>query len=557
MVLSLEEVAKHNKKDDCWVIIHDKAYDLSDFLDEHPGGPAIILKYAGKDATTAFDPIHPGDTLKKYLAPEYHKGEVEKRKAQPKKKVIKKPSQPTPEETKSQGAGSGNGNVVDEYDVEYDEQDDKEPIPVPSSGGAAASEEVLLDEDGEPLSKEEVARLKRIENKPDLSQMYNLNDFEFVARHTMEKTAWGYYSSGCEDEISMRENHLAYHRVFFRPRVMVDVRNVDFSTTMLGTKTSVPFYVTATALGRLGHPDGEKVLTRACAREDVIQMIPTLASCSFDEIVDQATDKQTQWFQLYVNANKEITKQLVQHAEARGCKGLFITVDAPQLGRREKDMRTKEFEGVSHVQGDEDEENAVRNQGAARAISTFIDAGLNWNDLKFFKSITKLPIIIKGVQCVEDALKAAELGCQGIVLSNHGGRQLEFSPAPIEILIELMPILRARGIDQSFEVFVDGGVRRASDILKAIALGAKGVGIGRPFLYAMSTYGDNGVVRAMQILKDELEMNMRFLGVTSLDQLTPDYVDVRNFGNRFVPEDKLFREVYQPMISPPFKDAKL
>ncbi|KAG5420768.1 hypothetical protein I9W82_002649 [Candida metapsilosis] len=558
MVLALTEVAKHNTKQDCWVIIHDKAYDLSDFVDEHPGGAGIIMKYAGKDATKAFDPIHPSDTLSKYLAPKYHKGEVEKRVNQPVKKVVKKKKETT-EKKPQQSVGKSSGNVVDEFDVEYDEQDDKDPLPTPDQSSTAASdadeeEEVMLDEDGEPIPQEEVQRLKRVEKKPDLGQIYNLNDFEFVARHTMEKIAWAYYSSGCDDEITMRENHLSYQRIFFKPRVMVDVTNIDLSTTMLGTNTSAPFYVTATALGRLGHPDGEKVLTRAADKHDIIQMIPTLASCSFDEIVDQATDKQTQWFQLYVNSDKEISKKLIQHAEKRGIKGLFITVDAPQLGRREKDMRSKDVSDLSYVQGEGDD--ADRSQGAARAISSFIDTGLNWKDLKFFKSITKMPIILKGVQCVEDAILAAEHGCQGIILSNHGGRQLEFSRAPIEVLIELMPILRERGLDKNFEVYVDGGVRRATDILKAICLGAKGVGIGRPFLYAMSTYGDEGVIKAMQILKDEMIMNMRLLGVTSIDQLNEKYVDVRNFSNRFVPEDKLFRNVYQPLISPPFKDAK-
>lgn len=565
MVLALSEVAKHNTKQDCWVIIHDKAYDLSDFVDEHPGGSAIIMKYAGKDATKAFDPIHPLDTLSKYLAPKYHKGEVEKRVNQPVKKVVKKKKE-APEQKKKpqQSTAESNGNVVDEFDVEYDEQNDKDPIPMPQQNSTTddsttaneeeEEEEIMLDEDGEPIPKEEVQRLKRVENKPDIGQIYNLNDFEFVARHTMEKIAWAYYSSGCDDEITMRENHLSYQRIFFKPRVMVDVTNIDLSTSMLGTSTSAPFYVTATALGRLGHPDGEKVLTRGCAKHDIIQMIPTLASCSFDEIVDQATDKQTQWFQLYVNSNKEISKNLIQHAEKRGIKGLFITVDAPQLGRREKDMRSKDVTDLSHVQGEGDD--ADRTQGAARAISSFIDTSLNWKDLKWFKSITKMPIILKGVQCVEDAILAAEHGCQGVILSNHGGRQLEFSRAPIEVLIELMPILRERGLDKNFEVFVDGGVRRATDILKAICLGAKGVGIGRPFLYAMSTYGDDGVVKAMQILKDEMIMNMRLLGVTSIDQLNEKYVDVRNFSNRFVPEDKLFRNVYQPLISPPFKESK-
>ncbi|CAI5757141.1 unnamed protein product [Candida verbasci] len=563
MVLSSEEVAKHNKKDDLWVIIHEKAYDLTDFVDNHPGGSAIILKYAGKDATKAFDPFHPGDILSKYLKPEYHKGEVEMKKKNKKvqdkaESLAKSSGDQTAQGNKNANANANtNGsNVVDEFDVEYDEQDDKQPIPTQT-----ASEEVddeydeYDDDDDDPPTPEEIQRRKNVKNKPDLSQIYNLSDFEFVARHTMEKTAWAYYSSGCDDEITLRENHLSFQRVFFRPKVMIDVSKIDLSTSMLGTNVSYPFYITATALGKLGHPDGEKVLTRSAAKENVIQMIPTLASCSFDEIVDQATDKQTQWFQLYVNSDREITKKLVQHAESRGIKGLIITVDAPQLGRREKDMRSKNVEDLSYVQGDDDD--ADRTQGAARAISSFIDASLSWKDLKWFKSITKMPIVLKGIQRVEDAILAAEYGCQGVILSNHGGRQLEYSAPPIEILMELMPILKEKGLNKNFEVYIDGGVSRATDILKALCLGAKGVGIGRKFLYAMSTYGDEGVLKAISILRDELIMNMRFLGATSIDQLNESFVDIRSFTNRFVPEDKLFTKVYQPMDHPAFKDSKL
>ena len=183
----------------------------------------------------------------------------------------------------------------------------------------------------------EEARLERIKHMPPLENCYNLSDFEFVAKQVMKGIAWGYYSSGADDEITMRENRTAFHKIWFRPRVLVDVEKVDTACTMLGSPSALPFYVTATALGKLGHPDGETVLTRAAARHGVIQMIPTLASCSFDEIVDAADGKQTQWFQLYVNRDRGITARIVRHAEARGCKGLFITVDAPQLGRREKD----------------------------------------------------------------------------------------------------------------------------------------------------------------------------------------------------------------------------
>jgi L-lactate dehydrogenase (cytochrome) len=352
----------------------------------------------------------------------------------------------------------------------------------------------------------------------------------------MKRTAWAYYSSGADDEITLRENHSAFQRIWFRPKILVNVEKVDFSTSMLGTKVSMPIYITATALGKLGHPEGECVLTRAAKTHDIIQMIPTLASCSFDEICDAAVDGQTQWMQLYVNKDREITKRIVQHAEKRGVKGLFITVDAPQLGRREKDMRSKYDDGAAKVQTDES--SVDRSQGAARAISSFIDPSLCWDDIEFFKSITKMPIILKGVQRYEDVVKAVEYGLQGVVLSNHGGRQLDYARSGIEILVEVMDALKKRGWEKKLEVYVDGGVRRATDIIKAICLGARGVGIGRPFLYSMSAYGQDGVERAIQrtfchscrlttVLKDELEMNMRLIGARTINDLDESMVDTR------------------------------
>ncbi|KAJ2975036.1 hypothetical protein NUW58_g8473 [Xylaria curta] len=272
-------------------------------------------------------------------------------------------------------------------------------------------------------------------------------------------------------------------------------------------------------------------------------MIPTLASCSFDEIVDAARGAQVQWLQLYVNADRAITERIVRHAEARGCKGLFITVDAPQLGRREKDMRTGRRRHVA---------------GAARAISSFIDPSLAWADIPWFRSITSMPIVLKGVQRVEDVVKAAECGVQGVVLSNHGGRQLDFARSAVEVLAETMPVLRSMGLEHKLEVYVDGGVRRATDILKALCLGAKGVGIGRPFLYAMSAYGFDGVDRAMQLLRDELEMGMRLIGCTSVDQLNPSLIDTRNLGSHItgVPVDSLGHKVYDALATPAWKTPK-
>ncbi|KAK8105980.1 hypothetical protein PG999_009339 [Apiospora kogelbergensis] len=492
MPLSGVEVAKHNDKNSCWVVVHGKAYDVTDFLPEHPGGPKIILKYAGKDATEEFEPIHPPDTLDKYLDKSKHLGPVDM-------------------------------STVATVEKQYD--------------------------------PEEEARQQRIADKPALAQCYNLLDFEAVAKRTMKKGAWGYYSSAADDEITLRENHEAFHRIWFRPRVLVDVENVDISTTMLGAKVDIPFYVTATALGKLGHPEGEVVLTRAARKHNVVQMIPTLASCSFDEIMDAAEGDQVQWMQLYVNSDRAITERIVKHAEKRGCKGLFITVDAPQLGRREKDMRSKFTDQGSNVQSGQETDNS---QGAARAISSFIDPSLSWKDIPWFRSITKMPIILKGVQRVEDVLKAVTMGVDGVVLSNHGGRQLDFARSGIEVLAETMPVLRQLGLEDKIEVYIDGGVRRATDILKALCLGAKGVGIGRPFLYSMSAYGLEGVDRAMQLLKDEMEMNMRLIGCSSIDQLDPSLVDTTNIGSHTtsVPRDNLGHRVYDQLASPEWKNPR-
>ncbi|KAK8118924.1 cytochrome b2 [Apiospora kogelbergensis] len=477
MPLSGVEVAKHNDKNSCWVVVHGKAYDVTDFLPEHPGGPKIILKYAGKDATEEFEPIHPPDTLDKYLDKSKHLGPVDM-------------------------------STVATVEKQYD--------------------------------PEEEARQQRIADKPALAQCYNLLDFEAVAKRTMKKGAWGYYSSAADDEITLRENHEAFHRIWFRPRVLVDVENVDISTTMLGAKVDIPFYVTATALGKLGHPEGEVVLTRAARKHNVVQMIPTLASCSFDEIMDAAEGDQVQWMQLYVNSDRAITERIVKHAEKRGCKGLFITVDAPQLGRREKDMRSKFTDQGSNVQSGQETDNS---QGAARAISSFIDPS---------------PFVEGHSVRVEDVLKAVTMGVDGVVLSNHGGRQLDFARSGIEVLAETMPVLRQLGLEDKIEVYIDGGVRRATDILKALCLGAKGVGIGRPFLYSMSAYGLEGVDRAMQLLKDEMEMNMRLIGCSSIDQLDPSLVDTTNIGSHTtsVPRDNLGHRVYDQLASPEWKNPR-
>ncbi|KAF7792747.1 hypothetical protein EIP86_003845 [Pleurotus ostreatoroseus] len=486
-VLTGPQVAEHDSRDSCWIIVHGKVYDVTDFLDEHPGGSKIILKYAGKDATEAYEPIHPPDAITTNLPVEKHLGVID---ASTIAKVVKE------------------------------------------------------------VTEEEKKRQLAVAARPPLENVLNLHDFEIIAKAVIPEKAWAYYSSASDDEITIRENRAAYQRVWFRPRILRDVATVDWTTTILGHKSSLPVYISATALGKLGHPEGEITLTRAAAKHGVIQMIATLASCSFDDIIDAQANDQVFFLQLYVNRDREITKKYVQHAEKRGVKGLFITVDAPQLGRREKDMRMKQVDDSAGAEVQKGQK-VQKDQGVARAISSFIDPSLSWKDIPWFRSITKMPIILKGISTAEDAILAYESGVQGIVLSNHGGRQLDTCRSGIEILVEVTAALKKRGYypDPKFEIYVDGGVRRASDVLKALALGAKAVGVGRAFLYSFCAYGEEGVERAIQIFRDEFEMNMRLLGARTIDDLVPEMVDASALNQHIVPvpTDHLFEQTYQPL----------
>ncbi|KAJ3273254.1 hypothetical protein HDV01_004612 [Terramyces sp. JEL0728] len=470
-MLKRKEIGKHDSPSDCWLVIHDKVYNLTEFAKEHPGGSKIIYKFAGKDATSEFGKFHPADMMDRFLKKEFHLGPTEE-----------------------------------------------------------------LREDDKATAVKEIPR-------PPLSSVLNSFDFESIAQDVLSPDAWAYYSSGSGDEITLRENHQAFNRIFLKPRVLVNVKNVDTSATLLGSKTALPVYITATALGKLGHPEGEVVLTRAAGTRDIIQMIPTLASCSVDEMVNAKQPAQIQWFQLYVNPNKELAKEIIRKAERLGVKALVITVDAAQLGRREKDMRVKFENDAPDVQSNE---SLSRNQGAARAIGHFIDSSLSWDDLRWIRSTTKLPLILKGIQCGEDAVLAAQHGVEAIIVSNHGGRQLDTSRSAIEVMQEVAHHLKQANLAAAVEIYLDGGIRRGTDIFKALALGAKAVGLGRPFLYAMSAYGQEGVEHLIDILREEFEIAMRLMGVTDISQINQSHVLTHRLSHNYG-QDTLSESIYRPM----------
>jgi len=411
----------------------------------------------------------------------------------------------------------------------------------PQESDKTENEEVVEDVEEEVAVEEE-------DEIPDISQMVNVWDFELIAKKKVTKEAWAYLMSGADDELCFRENHAAFHRVILKPKVLVDVDKIDYSTTVLGCSMSIPLYVTSCALGRLYHEDGEMCLCRGAHLAGIPQLGPTLASCTMDEIHSARAPGQTQWWQLYVNKDRELMREVVQKAERLGFQALFITVDAPQLGRRERDMRNK-AKMSANVQGKQKEKIPTQ-QGTTRAISSFIDPSLQWSDLPFFKSVTKMPIILKGIQTGKDAVYAYQAGMDGMVVSNHGGRQLDFARSGIEMLEECMDALHEIGADlDKFTVLVDGGFRRGSDLFKALAMGAKAVGLGRPTLVGMAAYGEEGVEKVIQIFKDEMEMHMRLMGTPTIKDIERKMIITRNLKDHFSPSpvDYLSEQVYQPL----------
>jgi len=230
-------------------------------------------------------------------------------------------------------------------------------------------------------------------------------------------------------------------------------------------------------------------------------------------------------------------------------KALCITVDAPQLGRREKDMRHKFEHEAPDLQKKHTGGPVNKNQGTAKALSSFIDPSLSWKDIKWFRSITKMAIVLKGIQCAEDAILAVQHGVDAIILSNHGGRQLDFGRSAVEILVEVMAALKSINAQNKIEVYIDGGIRRGTDIFKALALGARGVGIGRPTLYGLAAYGEEGVNRVLELLKEEFEVCMKLMGTPTIADIRSEMVHTRNIYDHFSaqPKSTLFDNVYVPL----------
>ncbi len=354
----------------------------------------------------------------------------------------------------------------------------------------------------------------------------NLADFEALARELLSREAYDYYAGGAQDEVTLRENRAAYDRVSLAYRVLVDVSRRDLTTSVLGQPVSMPILVAPTAVHRLATPEGELATARAAGAAGTVMILSTLSTSPIEAVVAAASGPV--WFQLYVYRDRMATDGLVRRAEAAGCGALVLTVDAPLIGRRERDVRNR-FSlppglAVANLlaEGYGEVLPAPADSGLAAYVATFLDPSLTWRDVAWLRSITELPILVKGIVRPDDALRAAEAGAVGIVVSNHGGRQLDTAPATLDILPEIADALAAHG--HRIEVLMDGGVRRGTDVLKALALGAKAVLVGRPVLWGLAAGGEEGAARVLRLLRDELDLAMALAGAPTVADITRDLV---------------------------------
>jgi 4-hydroxymandelate oxidase len=345
-----------------------------------------------------------------------------------------------------------------------------------------------------------------------LAAIHRLAEFEATARLAMDPGAYDYVAGGAWDEVTLADNEAAWRRRRLRPRVLVDVRHVDPSTTLAGQPASMPVAIAPMAAHRLAHPEAELATARAAAVAGIPFTLSTMSTRSLEEVAEAAPDG-TRWFQLYAQRDPSRTRELVERAEAAGYRAIVLTVDLPVLGYRERDRRNAFDLDGPHGNFAQTDGGATHGAGVHATdplydrIDDALAAGLTWESLSAIRSWSSLPLILKGILTAEDARLAVEHGVDGIVVSNHGARQLDRVQATAEAL---PPIVAAVG--GALEIWVDGGVRRGLDVVTALALGARGVLIGKPVLWALATAGEAGIERALAILREELVIAMTLLG---------------------------------------------
>ncbi|HEV7700210.1 MAG TPA: alpha-hydroxy acid oxidase [Pyrinomonadaceae bacterium] len=328
-----------------------------------------------------------------------------------------------------------------------------------------------------------------------LDRIFTLADFEPIVRERITPMAWEYLSSGAADETTLRWNRESFDRIKLNPRVLVDVRKVDTSVNIFDQKLAFPILLAPVGLQRLYHPDGEIAAVRGAAEASATYVVSSYSTTSLEDVAAAATGDL--WFQIYLQPDREFTRDVVQRAEAVGVKAFCVTVDLPVIGVRNRMDRAR-FAVPPEM-------------SCPHMMENFTGSPITWDDVEWLRSITKLPVILKGILNPDDADLAIGNGVSGIIVSNHGARDLDTTPASIEALPRV-----AERVDGRIPILMDGGVRRGTDVLKALALGAKAVLIGRPFCFGLAVGGAAGVAKVVQILRSEFEIAMALTGRASI-----------------------------------------
>ena len=392
-----------------------------------------------------------------------------------------------------------------------------------------------------------VVRLRRFEfngTKRRLAKCANIDDLRLLAKRRLPGGVFDYFDGAAEDEVAKANNSAAFASVELRPRVLVDVSEIDTSTTIMGQSVPFPIALSPTGFTRIAHPQGELAVARVAGELGLPYTLSTLGTRSIEDVAAVATGPL--WYQLYVWRDRGLSRELVQRAKDSGYKAIMLTVDTAVFGRRERDVRRgftlppkigleTFIDGIRHprwtwnfVRNEPITFSAVAGRGdvdGSRAVSLAdyvtaqFDPTLSWKDLAWIREESGLPLMIKGIQCSEDARLAAELGVDAIALSNHGGRQFDGAPAPIALLPEVMDVVGDR-----IEVLIDGGARRGADVVKACALGARGVMFGRPYLYGLGAAGEEGVKWALEHITSGITRTMGLIGETSIRNMSPGVV---------------------------------
>jgi 4-hydroxymandelate oxidase len=366
-----------------------------------------------------------------------------------------------------------------------------------------------------------------------LTDLLGVDDLEAAARARLPQLVYDYYAGGAGEEWTLRENRRAFGRWTLRPRILVDVSEVDLSTTMLGQRVPLPILIAPTAFQRLAHPDGELATARGAASLGATMVVSTIASTRLEDVAETGVRR---WFQLYVFRDRELTGSLVKRAHAAGYQAIVLTVDTPQLGRRLRDEQNRfqlppdvSMANLESMYLPEEDEAGEPASSLSHFFAGEHDASLAWHDLPWLRSLSPLPLVLKGILTGEDARLAAEAGVEGIVVSNHGGRQLDGAPGTLDVLPEAVEAVAGRA-----EVYLDGGVRHGTDVLKALALGARAVLVGRPVLWGLAVAGELGVRRVLEKLRDELTLAMQLAGRRSVADVDRSLVAPAPGGGEFV-----------------------